>query len=192
MKLERRSTVDDAPRWDDEQGEEGARCRKHVSSSSSQPPYSVCAFCLRDRLMRLCPDCANVRPCPCLPSPSASSTSSSFSSAAGSGRGTNGSSAGGCDKISNLIASEPAFPRSKSAGFALMRSGSIGIELERSRSVATGVSSKKRRWRWAAIWPFKASNEKGEEKGKESKWWYFPSPIRVFTHRKSVSRGGIY
>jgi hypothetical protein len=190
MKLERRSTVDDAPRWD-EPDEEGGRCRKHVSSS--QPPYSVCPFCLRDRLMRLCPDCANVRPCPCVPSPSGSSSSSSISSAAGSVRGTNGSSAGGCDKISNLIASEPAFPRSKSAGFALMRSGSIGIELERSRSVATGVaSSKKRRWKWAAIWPFKGSNEKGEEKGKESKWWYFPSPIRVFTYRKSVSRVTVF
>jgi hypothetical protein len=182
--------VDDAPSWG-EPGEEGGRCRKHVSSS--QPPYSVCPFCLRDRLMRLCPDCANVRPCPCLPSQSASSTSSSFSSAAGSGRGTNRSSAEGCDKISNLIASEPAFARSKSAGFALMGSGSIEFELERSRSVAIGVaSSKKRRWKWSAIWPFKGSNEKGEEKGKESKWWYFPSPISVFTYRKSVSRGTIY
>lgn len=191
MKSERRSAVDDAPRWD-EPADEGGRCRKHLSSS--QPPYSVCPLCLHDRLIRLCPDCAKLRPCPCLPSPSASSSSSSISSTNGSGRGTNGSSGGGFDKISNLIASESAFARSKSAGFALMRSGSIGIELERSRSVATGVSiNKKKRWRWAAIWPFKGSNEKGEEKGKESRWWYFPSPIRVLTHRKSVSsRGVIY
>ncbi|KAJ3707026.1 hypothetical protein LUZ61_010731 [Rhynchospora tenuis] len=188
MKSKRKSTIDDALRWDEPE-EEGARCRKHVSSS--QPPYSVCPSCLYDRLIRLCPDCAHVRPCPCLPSTSASSASSSFSSATGSGRGTNGSSV---DKISNLIASEPAFARSKSAGFALMRSGSVGIGvglgLERSRSVATGAPSscaKKKRWRWAAIWPFKGLNEKGDEKKNEWRWWYFPSPIRVFTHRKSVS-----
>ncbi|GJN26582.1 hypothetical protein PR202_gb14524 [Eleusine coracana subsp. coracana] len=55
------------------------RCRRH--------PYvpcggGVCPHCLRDRLLRLCPDCACPRPCPCAsssPGPSSPSSSSSGS-----------------------------------------------------------------------------------------------------------------
>lgn len=54
------------------------RCRRH-------PPHpygGVCPHCLRDRLLRLCPDCACPRPCACASSPGASSPSSSSSGSA--------------------------------------------------------------------------------------------------------------
>ncbi|EAZ24250.1 hypothetical protein OsJ_08000 [Oryza sativa Japonica Group] len=37
------------------------RCRKHPVARSGG---GVCPHCLRDRLLRLCPNCAHVRPCP--------------------------------------------------------------------------------------------------------------------------------
>ncbi|KAJ3680665.1 hypothetical protein LUZ60_016943 [Juncus effusus] len=198
MKDGRKSTADEAQQCCEEYEEEGeaeAFCKKHVSSS--QLPYSVCAICLREKLLRLCPDCATLRPCscPCQPSRSAASStaSSSLSSSYGSGRSRTTTAVrfgNGADRMCDLIASEPAFVRSKSAGYALRRDGSVkglGVSgLVRSRSVAVGGvggggERKKRRWNWAAIWPFKG----GEDKVEKWKWW-FPSPIRGFNnYRKS-------
>uniref|UniRef100_A0A0E0KUJ4 Uncharacterized protein n=1 Tax=Oryza punctata TaxID=4537 RepID=A0A0E0KUJ4_ORYPU len=55
------------------------RCRKHPAP----PCGGVCPYCLRDRLLRLCPECAHTRPCPCAAS-SSSPSSSSSSAASGS------------------------------------------------------------------------------------------------------------
>ncbi|KAL1548031.1 hypothetical protein AAHA92_16318 [Salvia divinorum] len=67
------------------------KCPKHPSKRRR---HGVCPTCLRDRLITLCPNCGNVRPCPCTASSfSASSTSSSASSS---------------------YAAEPSFTRSRS------------------------------------------------------------------------------
>ncbi|PIN25572.1 hypothetical protein CDL12_01678 [Handroanthus impetiginosus] len=57
--------------------EQGWKCPKHPSKRRRN---GICATCLRDRLLNLCPDCANVRPCPCLSTSTTSSSSSSSSS----------------------------------------------------------------------------------------------------------------
>ncbi|OEL24803.1 hypothetical protein BAE44_0014177 [Dichanthelium oligosanthes] len=55
------------------------RCRRHPSL----PGGGVCPHCLRDRLLRLCPDCACPRPCACSSSCASSPSSSSGASALG-------------------------------------------------------------------------------------------------------------
>ena len=57
------------------------RCRRHPPL----PGGGVCPHCLRDRLLRLCPECACARPCACSSS-GASSPSSSLSPGAGRAR----------------------------------------------------------------------------------------------------------
>ncbi|KAL6651297.1 hypothetical protein ACP70R_010222 [Stipagrostis hirtigluma subsp. patula] len=59
------------------------RCRRHPAP----PCGGVCPHCLRDRLLRLCPDCARDRPCACATPSSASSPSSSSSAASASALG---------------------------------------------------------------------------------------------------------
>ncbi|CAN4076245.1 unnamed protein product [Withania somnifera] len=105
--------------------EEVWKCPKHPSKRRRN---GVCPVCLKDRLVILCPDCANVRPCACYASAtsSSSSASSSFSLFSSSSGRSNGG--GGCDgvcavaRVSNLIDSEPAFRRSRSVGFPFLRS----------------------------------------------------------------------
>ncbi|KAG1362041.1 hypothetical protein COCNU_10G002600 [Cocos nucifera] len=146
--------------WEEE--EWGWRCRKHPS----QPRYGVCPACLRDRLLLLCPDCANVRPCGCSPLSSSSSLSSvsslsSFSYAGLARSGSCGAGIGAVGRVSNLIESEPAFRRSIPTGFQLLR----------SRSVAAGVgepgvagSPQYRGGRgWGAYWPFSTRKGAGED-----------------------------
>lgn len=144
--------------WDEE---EGWRCRKHPS----QPRYGVCPACLRDRLLLLCPDCANVRPCGCFPlSSSSSSAASSVSSlsSADHARFFGGSTGiGVVGRVANLIESEPAFRRSRSLGFHLLRSRSVaaggGEPSGSARPLARGARG------WAAFWPFSRRREDGEE-----------------------------
>ncbi|OIT33802.1 PREDICTED: uncharacterized protein LOC109205536 [Nicotiana attenuata] len=70
--------------------EEVWKCPKHPSKKRRP---GVCSICLRNRLSKLCPHCANVRPCSCR----------------SSGAGV------GCD-------SEPALCRSKSVGIPFVKS----------------------------------------------------------------------
>ncbi|KAL3497806.1 hypothetical protein ACH5RR_040538 [Cinchona calisaya] len=95
--------------------EEVWKCPKHPSKRSRN---GICPTCLRDRLITLCPECANVRPCGCCPTTSSSSSSSSsstsfsfFSSASSSRRG---------GRVSDLIDREPAFRRSRSVGIPFL------------------------------------------------------------------------
>ncbi|KAM3322306.1 hypothetical protein P3S67_003457 [Capsicum chacoense] len=107
--------------------EEIWKCPKHPSKRRRN---GVCPVCLKDRLVILCPDCANVRPCACYASTasSSSSASSSFSIFSTSSGRSNGGGGGGCDgvcsaaRVSNLIDSEPAFLRSRSVGIPFLRS----------------------------------------------------------------------
>lgn len=90
--------------------EEVFKCPKHPSKRRRN---GICPTCLRDRLITLCPDCANVRPCACCPATTSSSSSSSsssfsfFSSASSSRRG---------GRVSDLLDKEPGFRRSRSVG----------------------------------------------------------------------------
>ncbi|CAN6236085.1 unnamed protein product [Urochloa humidicola] len=58
---------------------EERRCRRHPPV----PGGGVCPHCLRDRLLRLCPECACARPCACSCASSPSSSSSSGAGAVG-------------------------------------------------------------------------------------------------------------
>lgn len=104
--------------------EEVWKCPKHPSKRRRN---GVCPVCLKDRLVILCPDCANVRPCACYASAtsSSSSASSSFSLfSSSSGRSCGGGGGGVCSvaRVSNLIDSEPSFRRSRSVGIPFLRS----------------------------------------------------------------------
>lgn len=89
------------------------KCPKHPSWRRRS---GICPVCLRDRLLALCPDCGNVRPCACFASSSSSSSSSSsFSLLSVPGIGTVG-------RVSSLIDGEPAFRRSRSTAPPFLRS----------------------------------------------------------------------
>ncbi|RZR87180.1 hypothetical protein BHM03_00014540 [Ensete ventricosum] len=218
MRADRRSTAEEVVvLWREEneevvvgEDETGWKCWKHPS----QPRYGVCPACLRDRLLRLCPDCANVRPCRCFPS-SSSSSSSSFSSlsstelARSSGRGGDGAGVGATGPVARLIECELAFRRSRSVGFQFLR----------SRSATSSVSDVaplprpgggKRSGLLRAFWRVPAREEPadaklcrsrsvaagrsqdpggGEDGGRGKGWrWHFPSPIKAFRHRKSTTK----
>ncbi|PIA39973.1 hypothetical protein AQUCO_02600430v1 [Aquilegia coerulea] len=111
--------------------EDMLKCWKHPSKHRSGG--GICPLCLRDRLLRLCPDCANVRPCSCYPTSTTTTTTSSssssssysdvptsFSSFGSGGRG----SIGVIGRMSNLIDNEPSFQRSRSSttAFPFLRS----------------------------------------------------------------------
>ncbi|CAD5170791.1 unnamed protein product [Musa acuminata subsp. malaccensis] len=206
------------PRWGVEEEEEeeekvvgreaeaGWKCWKHPVQTS----YGVCPACLHDRLLRLCPDCANVRPCGCFPSPSSSASSSSLSSAE---LLDSGAAVGAVGLVSILVDSEPAFRRSRSVGFPLPRSRSAAVpDVD---SVAPLPRARQGRKGWAPFWPFlrearrKESSEaemyrsrsvaaerseapaggrEKEGKAKGGRWWHFPSPMRVFRHWKSATK----
>ncbi|XP_072959163.1 uncharacterized protein [Typha angustifolia] len=186
MKGDRRSTVEELPLWNEEE-EEPWRCWKH----QPQPRYAVCPTCLRDRLLLLCPGCANVRPCACSPS----TTSPSLCSSSDLARSTGASSIGVVGKLTNLIDSEAAFRRSRSVGVVIERSGSI-----------SGRQGRERRRGWLLPWPFSRAKEPEVvvlprstsvvvestpgSIGGEGRWkgWnrYLASPMKAFRQRKSA------
>ncbi|KAL2518241.1 hypothetical protein Adt_14488 [Abeliophyllum distichum] len=96
--------------------EEVWKCPKHPSKRRRN---GICPTCLRDRLVILCPDCGNVRPCACfstMTSSSSASSSSSFSFLNGRGDG------GSVGRVSKLIDGEPSFRRSRSLAIPFLRS----------------------------------------------------------------------
>ncbi|KAF6136073.1 hypothetical protein GIB67_000477 [Kingdonia uniflora] len=167
--------------------EEIWKCRKH---SSKRKPIGVCHVCLRDRLIRLCPDCATERPCSCSPTASSSnSLSSSLNSA---------ESVGETDRMSNLIDKEPKFQRSRSTAFPFLRSRFSEKDRERlpppphTRSsfwsvfksgkklqLEETISEESKMMRSKSVGVFSDSTR------LKSRSWYFPSPIKVFRHSRT-------
>ncbi|KAL1315744.1 uncharacterized protein LOC107487197 [Arachis duranensis] len=97
--------------------EEVWKCPKHPSKRRRS---GICPICLRDRLVTLCPDCANVRPCSCCATSSSSSSSSSSSFHRFSVTGD----ASTVGRVYNLIEREPSLRRSRSLAIPFLRSRS--------------------------------------------------------------------
>ncbi|XP_057799098.1 uncharacterized protein LOC131014931 [Salvia miltiorrhiza] len=97
------------------------KCPKHPSKRRR---HGVCPTCLRDRLISLCPNCGNVRPCPCNASAALSSASSSSSS--------------------SCTAAEPSFARSRSLAIPFfLRSNPSRVHTASFLSVFRRAKSKK-------------------------------------------------
>ena len=103
--------------------EEIWKCPKHPSKRRRS---GICHICLRDRLVTLCPDCANVRPCSCYAT-SSSSSSSFLSRFSGADDGV-----GFVGRVHNLIEQE----------LGLRRSHSMAIPFLLSRSRFSGGGSR--------------------------------------------------
>lgn len=162
------------------------RCRKHPAARSGG---GVCPHCLRDRLLRLCSNCAHVRPCPC----SCASPSSS-SSASGDAIG----------RIHSLIEREHRIARSRSVA------ASSSAAVAAATAGGVGGRRKARVWGWPPFWKAAPREEGGAEEDEEeglglarsssvsatavetkavaakARWgWHFPSPLKAFRHRRS-------
>ncbi|KAM0877864.1 hypothetical protein ACQ4PT_035245 [Festuca glaucescens] len=150
------------------------RCRKHPPV----PCGGVCPHCLRDRLIRLCPDCA-----------ASASPSSSASSASGGG----GAAVG---RVCSLIERERRIGRSRSvagigigdekrrsrvwgwASFRKLSAGGRGLEVEDRDEDAAALA------RSSSVSATKAAPKAGG-------WGRFlPGPIKALRHRKSRAGAG--
>ncbi|XP_061374869.1 uncharacterized protein LOC133317075 [Gastrolobium bilobum] len=152
--------------------EEVWKCPKHPSKRRRS---GICPICLRDRLVTLCPDCANVRPCSCCAtsSSSSSSSSSSFSrfSVAGDGIGTVG-------RVYNLIEREPELRRSRSMAIPFLRSrsrfsggggGNRDLDPDSTRDSPALNGSRSARSFWSMFKPQKSTRGGAPEQDWEAK-----------------------
>uniref|UniRef100_A0A0D9W8T7 Uncharacterized protein n=1 Tax=Leersia perrieri TaxID=77586 RepID=A0A0D9W8T7_9ORYZ len=161
------------------------RCRKHPPAHGG----GVCPYCLRDRLLRLCPDCAHTRPCPC----AASSPSSSSSSAA------SGSAVG---RVYSLIERERRMGRSRSvaAGGGIGGGGGGVVERSSAKSQVFGWVSFRRGAsdrvvevddgmalaRSSSVSATAVETRSAAAASKARGWGRFiPGSIRALRHRKS-------
>ncbi|KAL9328493.1 hypothetical protein ACSQ67_003496 [Phaseolus vulgaris] len=150
--------------------EEVWKCAKHPSKRRRS---GICPTCLRDRLVTLCPDCANVRPCSCYAtsSSSSSSSSSSFSRLHG-GAG----SVGGVGRVHNLIEQEPGLRRSRSMAIPFLRSrsrfsggGDRGLDLDSAKDSPALNGSRSARSFWSMFKSQKSTRGGAPEQEWESK-----------------------
>ena len=145
--------------------EEVWKCPKHPSKRRRS---GICPICLRDRLVTLCPDCANVRPCSCCATSSSSSSSSSSSfhrfSVAGDGSG-----AGTVGRVYSLIEREPELRRSRSMAIPFLRSRSrfsaVGgdSDLDSARDSPAMNGSRSARSFWSMFRSHKSNKEHERE-----------------------------
>ncbi|KAF7829221.1 DUF740 family protein [Senna tora] len=144
------------------------KCTKHPSKRRRT---GICPICLRDRLLALCPQCANVRPCSCCPttSSSSSSSSSSFSRFSFSVAAT-GVGVGAIGRVHNLIDSEPALRRSRSMAIPFLRSRSrfSGMDPDSTEESPALNRSKSTRSFWSMFKPQK-SNKSGVQEDRDSR-----------------------
>ncbi|KAJ9555055.1 hypothetical protein OSB04_009669 [Centaurea solstitialis] len=132
--------VDEAEVW---------KCTKHPSKRRRT---GICPRCLRDRLVTLCPNCANSRPCDCCPPPpvdsSTSSTSSSSFSLFSFSRGGSRRDFAGEPAQTEI---DPALRRSRSLAIPFLRSrsryvGGGGIDGESNKPLPKVSRSKIHFW----------------------------------------------
>ncbi|XP_057478845.1 uncharacterized protein LOC130766178 [Actinidia eriantha] len=191
--------------------EEVWKCPKHPSKRRRN---GICPICLRDRLITLCSECANVRPCACCATTTSSSSSSSSSLSI-----LSSATGGDAGRVSNIVDGEPAFRRSRSVAIPFLRSRFSGDRDSTGNKPPTPASRSKSSL-WLAFRTHK--NKKGEDEAanqndavtkddyaqrmmmrsrsvsvpvtsrsvagsSSSKWrsWYFPSPIQVFRQPKT-------
>ncbi|XP_062219959.1 uncharacterized protein LOC133919552 [Phragmites australis] len=165
------------------------QCRKHPAARSGG---GVCPYCLRDRLLRLCPNCAHVRPCPCTSCASPSSSSSASGDTVG--------------RVHSLIEREHRIARSRSVA-----AGSSVAFAAPAAASGRGGRRKARVWGWPPFWKPAARDGDAELEDEEglglprsssvsataveakaaavaarARWgWHFPSPLKAFRHRRS-------
>ncbi|XP_058086202.1 uncharacterized protein LOC131233496 [Magnolia sinica] len=190
----------------DEVEEEYGKCRKHPSQSR----IGVCPICLKNRLILLCPHCANVRPCVCYHSPDFPSTSTSSSSSLSSTDAV----IGAVGRMSFLIDSEPAFRRTRSAAFPFLRQKSGGkidgfrrhppetrswsssfasllsflrVEKKKKKADEEKTTTVKQLRRSRSV-GFSCYSDSDEISGRDARlrgWGWLPSPIKVFRQPKT-------
>ncbi|GAB4834752.1 hypothetical protein Ancab_033017 [Ancistrocladus abbreviatus] len=195
--------------------EEVWKCTQHPSRRRRS---GICPVCLHERLSALCPDCANLRPCPCCAS-SASSSSFffiSFSIPADSSNSLAISGSGpAVGRMSNLINNEAGLGRSRSVSVPFFRSS------RHSRS--SSKDSFDRKSKSTSLWSLfrkrsksKSAKEEEEEieatekmrrsksvavsdnggrdevRSAKSKGWYVPSPMKVFRQSKVTQEDYAY
>ncbi|XP_042406768.1 uncharacterized protein LOC121996755 isoform X2 [Zingiber officinale] len=198
----------------EEEDKTGWRCWKHPMQS----PGGICAACLRDRLLRLCPDCASLRPCGCFASPSSSASSSSGSSRSCRWIAGEDAGLGQVGTVSRLIAREPAFRRSRSVGIPLVTSRSVAAVTAEGDDPSPPSKARGGGRGWTFFWLFSRSAGEGkkdpppaglfrsrtvavgrssmrgwglpeeEEKRKPGRRWHFPSPMKVFRQLKQPAK----
>ncbi|KAH1161177.1 hypothetical protein GLYMA_01G017800v4 [Glycine max] len=149
--------------------EEIWKCPKHPSKRRRS---GICHICLRDRLVTLCPDCANVRPCSCYATSSSSSSSSSSSFSRFSGASDS------VGRVHNLIEREPGLRRSRSMAIPFLRSrsrfsggggGDRVLDLDSARESPAMNGSRSARSFWSMFKSQKSSRHGGGEQEWEAK-----------------------
>ncbi|KAL2348943.1 hypothetical protein Fmac_002943 [Flemingia macrophylla] len=191
--------------------EEVWKCPKHPSKRRRS---GICPICLRDRLVTLCPDCANVRPCSCYAATSSSSSSSSSSSLSR------------FSAAPDTLHRDPALRRSRSMAIPFLRSrsrfsaASATSDLDTARDSPALNGSRSARSFWsmfksqkpgrcpapehekilsdgddgAGVMPVMARSRSvavtavsgdGELRPRtKGRGWFFPSPMKAFRHNK--------
>ncbi|MCD9642013.1 hypothetical protein HAX54_028600 [Datura stramonium] len=127
--------------------EEAWKCPKHPSKKRRTTTTGVCSICLRDRLSKLCPHCANVRPCSSNCPASAAAASTKWSSSS-----------------SGKIGGEPAFCRSKSVGVPFLKSRNKNSSSRRNQPDSEKSNKTASFW-----WVFKSRKSGKENEKLESK-----------------------
>ncbi|XP_019190807.1 PREDICTED: uncharacterized protein LOC109185283 [Ipomoea nil] len=131
--------------------EEVWKCPKHPSKRRRN---GICPVCLKDRLVTLCPDCANVRPCACCAA-AAAATSSSSSASSSFSLFSSSSSRG-----------EPAFQRSRSVGIPFLRSRGHALSgsVRWNPPPETAKSSKTPSSFWSILRPSSSASTKNKSR----------------------------
>ncbi|XP_057479123.1 uncharacterized protein LOC130766465 [Actinidia eriantha] len=191
--------------------EEVWKCPNHPSKHRRN---GICPICLCDRLITLCPDCANVRPCACSNATTTSSSSASSSSFLSSATG------GNPGRMSNLVDGESASREWRSVAIPFLRSRFAAGDRDSSGNKPPSPASRSKLSLLSAFRTHKNKKREDEEASQndavtkndyaqrmmmrsrsvsvpvtsrsvagssasKGRSWYFPSPIKVFRQSKT-------